>query len=225
MEEMKPKWTDLVSRRNSSREIRYMVTGNILQAFSEFSSGRLVSYTTDSEEIKKGIFLPDSFEERQADIVTVPVARAASLIASMAIGSQFNLSGGISLFKNRENFKMVVPISKTKGGEYYLNGDILAQTAQGKFESVAGKMVANIPSENLISLLDILQHSLNISVKLSQIQYRLIDPLPVVKKREWPKLKLWNKTITNHNKERKLKLLNLKAKAIALELELLNFTA
>ncbi len=118
-EEMKASWTKSVAKRSSTREQRFMVTGNLLQAYADFTSGRLVSYTTATGEVKKGILLPETFEENLAENVAVPVVRASSIIASMGIGSQLNLTGDIALFRLPDGFKMIVHASKSRGGDYY----------------------------------------------------------------------------------------------------------
>ena len=45
-----------------TKRTAYIVTGNILQAYSVNKQGQLVSYTTDNGQIKQGILLPENYK-------------------------------------------------------------------------------------------------------------------------------------------------------------------
>jgi hypothetical protein len=196
----------------------------LLQAFAEYR-GKLISYTTNQGEVKKGILLPQRFEEEATtSMVEVPVSRAIPLVMQMSTGDQFNLSENVSIQNATEGFRLITPLSKIKGGKYYLDNEIKALTSKGKFESSSNKMVAVIPEDNMPALLELLQSKFNTSIRLTIPQYtRIADQThaPTIAK-VWKPLSLLNLPIAlNNDRDRKLKILRLRAKALTLKLKLL----
>lgn len=222
--ELKQYWLEQTRLTARFREERYIVTGNLLQAFADYK-GKLVSYTTNEGEVKKGILLPQRFEEESTtSTVEVPVSRAIPLVMRMSSGDQFNLSENISIQNTANGFKMITPLSKTKGGKYFLDNEIKALTSTGKFESSSNKMVAVIPEDNIPALLELLQSKFNTSIRLTIPQYSSIGDqghAPMVTK-IWKPLALLNLPIkVNNDRDRKIKILRLRAKALTLKLKLL----
>jgi hypothetical protein len=217
-------WEGAIKASITDRQIRYIITGNLLQAFSSFK-GKLVSYTTIDKGIKKGILMPEywSPEEGKADKIVVPIERAMKVIVSLGNGSQISTNNGISFFKRFDDYKMLVPASKQKGGQYYLNPQILELVNNYRFEKVADRMVATVEGSVMKTLIGILQEKFNTSVTLTPYQFEIIkNDLPA--KEEYK-----SKVLTLNNTIKKIRqgsnIFELEALALNIKLKLLKFAA
>lgn len=86
-------WDYETANNRSERIIRYIVTGNILKAFgmSDYAEkGKLISYTTVDNQVKKGILLSGEFKEEGLR-VSVPVAKAEKMILNMSTNQNLYL--------------------------------------------------------------------------------------------------------------------------------------
>lgn len=173
METILADWEQYTKKNSVDRKTRHIITGNLLQAFSDFK-GKLVSYTTQNKEVKKGILLPENWNPGQQiqDRVTVPVLKALPLIKSIPHNGHLVTSNGISFFRYGENFKVIVAASRSKGGDIYLDKELLELVEKKNFEKTADKMVAVLPSVNIDRFIEILQqnHSVSVTVHNSQLQ-------------------------------------------------------
>ena len=213
-------WEKTIQKNTVDRSNRYVITGNLLQAFSNYP-GKLVSFSTLNGEVEKGILLPEYWipdEEKQS--VSVPISLALPIIRSMGVGSQINASSEISIFRHRDEFRLIVPASRQRGGDIYLNPEVLHLVENNIFDKISDTMAATVTEGNIAKMVDVLQQKFNASVSLSPFQFDMIrNNLPGRKQRQWKKLSL------NGRKIHSLRLLELEAEAITLELELLNFAA
>jgi hypothetical protein len=214
-------WTTVIEKNTKDRSIRYIVTGNILQAFSSFK-GKLVSYTTKKGDVKKGILMSEhwSADTEIKGRVIVPIAKALKIIRSMTNGSALYGSHNISFFKQYDNsFRIVVPASNKKGAIIFLNKDLLKLVNNNLFEKTSSQMVANLEMDNLEKFLEILQERIGVTIPLLQHQ---IDNIGLVVTKTRKRVK-----ILPPPKEKEFKidtqLLEFEAEALELELELLSF--
>src|SRR3972149_2771806 len=83
--------------------------------------------TTNTGETNKGILMPDNWQpdENLKGKIIVPIGKALKVIKSIAIGNSIHANNGISFIRQSDNFKIIVPASRQKGGEVYLDEDIL----------------------------------------------------------------------------------------------------
>jgi predicted RNA methylase len=219
--ELLQQWETYTKQNNVDRKTRHIITGNLLQAFSDFR-GKLVSYTTINKETKKGILLPENWNpgEQVQDKVVVPILKALPLIQSLTQNGQIVTNNGISFFRQGDNFKIIVSASRAKGGDIYLDKDILPLVENNNFEKTSNSMVAVLPAANIGKLVEILQvnHSCSVTVHSSQIRDLKLDaggrfsnrkPIQLPEEEQEPSL------------PGNLKLLELEAEALVLELELL----
>jgi predicted RNA methylase len=211
-------WEVYTKENNSDRRIRHIITGNLLQAFSDFK-GKLVSYTTNTNETKKGILLPENWNpgEQVQDRVVVPILKAAPVVKSITQNSHISTNNGLSFFRMGNYFKLIIAASRAKGGGIYLDKDILALVEKNNFEKVSDKMVALLPEQNIDKLLEILQVTHGCSVTISAHQVKNIKPDGIRYSNR--------KSIALPDAEQEIKLdvrlLELEAEALQLELELL----
>jgi hypothetical protein len=211
-------WKESIEKEQKDRVTRYMVTGNILQGLGRYY-GKMVSYTTDKETVEKGILLQEHYSPNEDDNikgVVVPLLRAYNFILSQGYGKMTSLSHGISITNNNGGYTLRLPASKKKGGDFYLNEELINLTSEKKFEKVGTTMRATIPLENIKPLLKKLEDSFKVNIIVSEyeferIQKQAIDYSGKVKSIEVPP------------KEAKqdLKIIQFKAKALIIKLKLL----
>jgi len=187
LEETLGKWESAIKESNVDRNTRYVVTGNLLQAFSDYK-GKLVSYTLKGGGIKKGILMPEYWDQEESmdDTVTVPVARAAKVMSSLIKGNGITTENGTSIFNTGDEIKIIVPGSRQRGGDVYLDEEILELVEKHNFEKTSDKMVAFLDPKKLPDFLEILQVKFNDSVKLEPRQFKLIKDTQVKMKARNP---------------------------------------
>lgn len=219
--EMLTQWETYTQQTSVDRKTRHIITGNLLQAFSDHK-GKLVSYTTISGETKKGILLPENWNpgEQVQDKVVIPIINALPLIKSITQNGQIVTNNGISFFRHGDDYKIIVSASRSKGGDVYLDKDILALVEGNNFEKTSSSMVARMPYQHIDKLVEILQnnHSCSVTVHSSQLRDLKLDTGSRFSNRK-PIL------LPDQEKEEALpgnvKILELEAEALVLELELL----
>jgi hypothetical protein len=218
-EKLLSQWEDYIKATNTDRKTRHIITGNLLQAFSDFK-GKLVSYTTNDNKTKKGILMPDNWTpiEQVQDKVVVPIIKALSIIKSLVNGHNINTNNGIGFIKNGEFFKIIVAASRQKGGDVYLDKGLLELVENNNFEKVSDKMVAKLHESKIDKAITILQNNHSCSVTLTNHQFKEVKDTPSKytnrKKIELP-------PIEDEKESAKIRFLELEAEALSLELELL----
>lgn len=211
-------WEEYTKQNNVDRRIRHVITGNLLQAFSDFK-GKLVSYTTNKGETKKGILMPENWNptEQVQDRVVVPIMKALPLIKSLTSHSSIVTNNGLSFFRYGDYYKLIIAASRSRGGDIYLDGQILELVEKNNFEKVSDKMVALLPYQNIERLVQVLQNNHSLSVTIHSYQLKDIKAdgqrFNNRKKIELPSEE--EEPVNN------ILLLELEAEALALELELL----
>lgn len=218
-------WETSIQANSTDRTVRHIITGNLLQAFSDFK-GKLVSYTTKDKQTLKGILMPEHWQPEEAikDRVIVPVIKAQMFIRSLSTGNMINTTDGISIFRQPDSYKIVVPSSKKRGGNIFLDEDILKLVAGNNFQKVGDKMAASFDIEKIDKLVSLLQEKHSASVVLTGEQYRVIEGKNVPKRSRTLKM-LPPSTKKVRRLTRPDNALKLKAKALKLKLQLLKFAA
>lgn len=216
------KWESSIQESTVDRKTRHIITGNVLQAFSAYK-GKLVSYTTIDGGIKKGILMPEYWEPGK-DVqqkTIVPVSRAMKIIHSLTTGSSISTKNNVSIFRQPGTFKIMVSSARSRGGDIYLDPDILELVDKNNFEKISDKMTANLDEDKIDRFIEILQEKFNDSVSLSPPQYEMIKgEIPKKQSRPKPVVVMLPKQTSPQIDE-----LELEAMALELELELLNFAA
>jgi predicted RNA methylase len=233
-EDLLTKWETAIKESTVDRKMRYLITGNVLQAFGVYK-GKLISYTTMEGGTKKGILLPDHWqpanEEQQKTVV--PISRALKIIRSLTVGASMTTNNSLSLFKQSGKFKIMISSSKSRGGDIYLDPDILEIVDKKNFEKVSDKMTATLEESQINRLVDILQEKFNDSISLNSSQYELIKkeiarrPLKEAKPPTKPAMRLTKSSSSSERSEenREINELELEALALEVELALINFAA
>jgi hypothetical protein len=212
-------WGDAIYNGNKDRQIRHVITGNILQAFAGVK-GKLISYTTFDGEIRKGILLSESMELEKliGDGITIPISKTINLFKSLVQGKQIDCSHGITFFKIADNmYRMIVSGSMREGGEVFLNLKVIALTFDGNFEKVGTNMSAHVEQSDLQEMLYVLEDDIGVSVKMTEQQ---INNMGLVSRPVRKRAKITLPPQEEKTDER-IRLLRLRAKALEIELKLL----
>ncbi len=217
-------WEAWIKQGSVDRQTRYIITGNLLQAFADHP-GKLISYTTIDQQVKKGILLPEHWnpKEQLEDKVTVPVIKALPLIASLTQGHSIVTNTGIGIYReSNQSFRIIVAAARSAAGDIFLNEDILKLVNGNNFEKRSDKMVANISADKLPELVGLIQRLNNCAVSIPHSQLKYITQDEVFADRKPIRMPEPEGTITADDEE--LELLELEAEAasviIMLELEL-----
>ncbi|MCS3797154.1 strawberry notch C-terminal domain-containing protein [Niastella sp. OAS944] len=222
IEKLLTDWDGYTKENNVDRKIRYVITGNLLQAFSDMK-GKLVSYTTSSGQVKKGILLPEHWNtgEKVQDKVLVPILKALPIIKSLTINNQVETNNGLSILRNGNNFKLIISAARSKGGDIYLDKDILKLVEKNNFEKTSDKMVAMLPESKIDNLVALLQNNHSSSIAIGSHQLKDLQHKAIIsnnrKRIELPPPEHEDTSQRNNV----ISLLELEAEALVLELELL----
>lgn len=210
-------WEEFTKKNIVDRKVRHIITGNLLQAFSDFK-GKLVSYTTMQGETKKGILMPENWlpaEKGAEEKVVVPISKALPLIKSLQNGQALNCNGRMSIMKNGYYYNLYLPASRQKGGDIYLDKDVLALVQNQIFEKVSDKMVAKMEDTHINELVQVLQTNHSLSMSIPRHQLSVIEK-EIVRTNTRKKIILIPEEEDNNETD----ILELEAEALMLELEL-----
>jgi DNA modification methylase len=219
-EELLHEWENAIKESTHDRRIRHIITGNLLQAFSDFK-GKLVSYTTNEEEVKKGILMPENWipAEQVGDKIVVPISKAMTIIKSLTNGAAIFTNNNIGIFRHGDSYKVIVPSSRAKAGEIYLDEELLSIVDGNNFNKVSDRMVATFPNKKLETFIDILQRKFSSAVTLTSLQFDIIKDEKHERHSTRKKIELPPKR--NEEENNVIRMYELEAEALALELELL----
>jgi hypothetical protein len=225
-EDILKNWTEIIKASSISRKVRYIISGNILQAYGTYK-GKLISYSIKGGGEEKGILMPDNWKpgEKQ-DRTIVPISKALPVFRDLEPSFEITTNSGAVFERNYNNtFSLYVPGSKAKGGEVYLDADILEIVEGNNFNMVSGKMKAIFQMKHLETMIFFFQEKFSASVQLHQNIYdMLMEKSPAMRKPEPVRLYLNNAIVPESVTNDADKLLELEAEAILIELELLSFT-
>ncbi len=218
MDDFLKEWEDYTKQNNVDRRVRHIITGNLLQAFSDFK-GKLVSYTALDEKTIKGILMPENWNpgEQVQDRVVVPILKALPLIKSLTQNNQIVTNNGLSIFKTADSYKLIISASRSRGGDIYLDKQILELVDKNNFEKVSDKMVAVLPAKNINKLVELLQtnHSCSTTIHSSQLKDLKSEAV------RYSNRKKIDLPDAEQEDDDTIRILELEAEALTLELELL----
>lgn len=152
-------WDSSIS--NASREERYILTGNILQAWDDATKegvlpGRLVSYTDIDGNIHDGILMNQSWQPTQLRSSGAPInSRTEQILNGEAVRST---DGEVEIEHEwGDMFSIYVPKTKKAGAKYFENEDILSLIFRRQgFHQYRGRFTATVTRDNMRALLNIL---------------------------------------------------------------------
>ena len=184
-----------------SRQKRYIITGNLLQALvdtekGDRTRGNLISFSTIDGETRQGILMGENF-------------KPADLRSSASLSSRLNQirdgkvvvseNGDVQIAKevfdwrHRGQYELRVPKSKQRGGIYTMHPELLELVEDGNFTTKGNSMVGYILPENIVKAVDMLSRApFNVTVleestltdaKEDGLRYRTVNDVEAINNR------------------------------------------
>ncbi|MBQ8949153.1 MAG: strawberry notch C-terminal domain-containing protein [Prevotella sp.] len=153
-------WDRLVS--TTTRKKGYIITGNLLKALTELrkqgKGGKLISYTTDTGDVRQGILMSDQFDPKTLTSKN-PISSAKEDLEDWEKGNKIVSAdkevivkrGDYDWHSRQYDYVLQVPKSKKKG-EKYFNDKTLLSLMMGQFEG-SSSMRADFKADNLDAVL------------------------------------------------------------------------
>lgn len=147
-----------------TRQKRYIITGNLLQALVDTekgsgTKGNLISFSTIDGEIRQGILMGENFKPSDLRSSATLSSRLAQIRDGKTVISE---DGDVQISKimigweHRGDYELRVPKSKQRGGKYTMNNALLNLVSLNNFVSKGGSMVAYVSPENIAKVVDLL---------------------------------------------------------------------
>lgn len=171
-------WDELTKESRANRVRRFIVTGNILKGYGNSDyryGGRLISYTTNTGLIKKGILLHDGFETKDIR-VEVPINGMLNYISGMMDGQTLPLYGTMVTMQRRGNFYYVYLKPKNNPHiEIKNDREINSIAFNTEFEKKSGEWQNRFEGVALKKLLSILWEKYKMTASVTQTVFESIQ--------------------------------------------------
>ncbi len=170
-------WAEHTQKYAKNRGVRYIMTGNLLQA--SFYKGKLVSYTTVSGKEQKGMLMPESWSpmsddsSRIASHIVTPIANVSRHVMSIVVGNTIKTTDDIVIARvSLEEFSVTMPKKKTFI-PLYTDADVIKLTTNKKdgFEMVSGMMRANVSEKKMPKFIKLMGERYSVSVEVPRAVY------------------------------------------------------
>ena len=146
-----------------TREKRYIITGNLLQALvdtdkGEKTKGNLISYSTIDGETRQGILMGENFKLTDLRNSAKLSSRLSQIQEGKAVVSE---NGDVTIERvaygwPRGSYELRVPKSKQRGGIYTMNKELLKFIDGHNFVTKGNHMVGNVTPDNIARVVDML---------------------------------------------------------------------
>ncbi len=171
-------WDELTKESRANRVRRFIVTGNILKGYGNSDyryGGRLISYTTNTGLIKKGILLHDGFETKDIR-VEVPINGMLNYISGMRDGQTLPLYGTMVTMQRRGSFYYVYLKPKNNPHIDIKNDSEINSIAfNTEFEKKSGEWQNRFEGVALKKLLSILWEKYKMTASVTQTVFESIQ--------------------------------------------------
>ncbi|WP_304423459.1 strawberry notch C-terminal domain-containing protein [uncultured Duncaniella sp.] len=150
-----------------TRQKRYIITGNLLQALvdtekGERTKGNLISFSTLEGDTRQGILMSENFKPTDLRSSVPLRSRLKQIQDGMTVVSE---NGDVQIervdfdWKHRGEYELRVPKSKQRGGIYSMNTELLKLIDGHNFNSKGNSMVGYVLPENLAKVVDLLSRA------------------------------------------------------------------
>lgn len=152
---------------SQTRQKRYIITGNLLQALvdtgkGEKTRGNLISFSTMEGDTRQGILMSENFKPTDLRSSVPLRSRLKQIQDGMTVVSE---SGDVRIEKitmsweHRGDYELRVPKSKQKGGQYTMHPGLLKLVDGKNFVTKGNNMVGYVAPENIAKVLDMLSQA------------------------------------------------------------------
>ena len=132
---------------SSTKETRYMVTGNLIAGFGAQPNGQIVNFTDNEGRVRQGILMPAKFDPAEvAGKQKQRLKTVDDVITALTgpVGEVTDRTGDLSIRKAPSGgYVFSVPSAKGRGGKYYLNRSLL-DAAETDFAKRGGRMEVQV---------------------------------------------------------------------------------
>ena len=142
----------------STRKTGYIMTGNILQAIADTQDerggfpGQLISYTDIDGNVHDGILMPDKWNRSMLKTSGAPILSRLKQIKDYMPVTSHDGKVEITGSSWAKTYYLTIPKTKKDGAVYYENKTLLRAVNGGNFYPYRGKLRADIPAENIESV-------------------------------------------------------------------------
>jgi hypothetical protein len=158
--------------QSKAREIRTIITGNILAGFDHVKGrGAIINFTDQQGNVRQGIMMSRDFDyDEQQSELPVDFRTAEQVLAFVARGHAAQTSDdAITVSRAGDRIRFEIAASKARGGRYYLDKGIL-EAVGSDFVKAADKMRADVPRDHAAAIID--------EMKRAGAGFRAINNLP-----------------------------------------------
>lgn len=140
--------------QQEAREVRTMITGNLLAGYSQFAKGQIIFFTTEEGETRQGILMPKDFSLQKA-IEAKPVIFRDENEALAFLEAYPNRAvaksedGDLTLRFGYGQYTFIVPASSKRGGRYFKNAEILKAADPHQFIKSGSSMMLKIENAEI----------------------------------------------------------------------------
>jgi hypothetical protein len=175
-------WDGICEESSADRGIRYIYTGNLLQAFGgtcKDDKAKLISYSTADGSIKKGLLLPQTYAPTEASKTSVPLNIAAKCIRALGHNQSIIANNGLSFMRTNKGISIFTTgLSRQKYDKVLTNPELLEYIENnGGFQKISACWKGDIDDGNLEVVCKIIYELTNCSVGLYQNQLEMIKHL------------------------------------------------
>jgi len=169
MQDIRDNWDKI--RPGKLREIRYIITGNILQGMGTYKKGRLIQFTKKDGTIDKGILMPENWIKPDSNKLRIPISKAYDIIKALRPNAFVECVTGDIVIKKiwgdpEDLYEIMVPESKARGYKYYADPALKELIEEGFWEKHGDRMLATFGGDNLQPLLDLLDSKWKIQMEI-----------------------------------------------------------
>ncbi len=151
------KW-DKETKKLKDREIRFIMSGNILMGYGQMK-GNLVSYTTKDGKSRKGILYRPGQLKLEELAGQTPITNAYDQVMNTR-RDVTSTNGEVTIeYNTRDSILILVPKSTKLGGKYFNDEELLSLSDSGEFRSYGRNMQARFNGENAKQALKVLAGS------------------------------------------------------------------
>ena len=169
-----PKEINAISMENwdshvptQTRQKRYIITGNLLQALvdtekGDRTRGNLISFSTMDGETRQGILMGENFKLTDLRNSVPLSSRLAQIREGQAVVSEngdVQISKELYDWRHRGEYELRVPKSKQRGGVYSMNPDLLKLVSGNNFTTKGNNMVGYVAEADIAKVVDMLSRA------------------------------------------------------------------
>ena len=239
-------WEYGVKQLSADRIPLYIITGNLLQAMAQdaFQKTRIIDFTMADGSAQKGLLVPYSvmeppkLGEKRTITKIIPFSQCAPIVEKLYMGQTIG-NDKMTVFGPNNNYRIMVPASKAKGGEIYTDRGLLDLVVNNNLTKSGEKMTGNIQPGKVAEFCQYLSTRFGMSCAVSTAQANMLmpekqpnvqdfksvimgyEPFPPMPKVSVFPLAVPVEKSDASERERKRKRMSMKARAIILKLKLL----